>query len=213
MIRSFELRWNDTEEVYFGSELRQNVVECLTSGARHMESMGHYSQSAYQRDVWRVSVYEICSVPSPHDWWYWCVFKDRLPLPAQRAATYEIVWGSPQNILTVSDTLVSNKYKNTCIGVCTTGTTSLLTIALWAMRVKLVHMAEYYKPQLLSSGGVSFCRLANNKSLTHSVEVFSLLGFHWACFFFSVHLGEKKDFPAWRLVMQSDMSGGYVITE
>lgn len=50
MIRSFELRWNDTEEVYFGSELRQNV-ECLTRRARHMESMGHYSQSAYQRDV------------------------------------------------------------------------------------------------------------------------------------------------------------------
>lgn len=37
------------------------------------------------------------------------------------------------------------------------------------MKVKLVHMAKYYKPQLLSYGRVSFCRLANNMSLTHSV--------------------------------------------
>ena len=78
---------------------------------------------------------------------------------------------------------------------------------------ELVRTAEYYKPQLLSSGGDSFCGFANNKSLTHSVFLARWV-FHWACFsFFSVHLWEKKDFPAWRLVMQSDMSGGYVITE
>lgn len=56
--------------------------------------------------------------------------------------------------------------RNTC-----SGTTRLLTIALWAMRVQLVYMAEYNKPHFLSSGGVGFCRLANNGSLTHSVEV------------------------------------------
>lgn len=91
------------------------------------------------------------------------------------------------------------------------GTTSLLTVALWVMRVKFVHMAEYYKPQLSSSGGVSFCRLANNRSLTHSV--FLACWVSTGVVFLLYTCERKKDFPAWRLVMQSDMSGGYVITE
>lgn len=33
MIRSFKLCWNDRGEVCFGSELRQNVAECLTRAA------------------------------------------------------------------------------------------------------------------------------------------------------------------------------------
>lgn len=79
---------------------------------------------------------------------------------------------------------------------------------------ELVRTAEYYKPQLLSFGGDSFCGFANNKSLTHSVFLARWV-FHWACFsfFFLCTCEKKKDFPAWRLVMQSDMSGGYVITE
>lgn len=42
-IRMFELRRNDTEEAYFGSQLRQSVVQCLTRAARRAESAGHYS--------------------------------------------------------------------------------------------------------------------------------------------------------------------------
>ncbi len=58
------------------------------------------------------------------------------------------------------------------------------------MRVKLVHTAEYYKLQLLSSGGFSFYRLANNRSLTHSVFLACWVstGLAFFCCFFSMHL-------------------------
>lgn len=49
VVRSFELCWNDRAEVYFGSELRQNVAECLTRDSHRVQSMGHSSQSAYQK--------------------------------------------------------------------------------------------------------------------------------------------------------------------
>lgn len=37
-IRSFEISWNDREDVYFGSALRQNVTECLTRGSHCVQS-------------------------------------------------------------------------------------------------------------------------------------------------------------------------------
>lgn len=89
------------------------------------------------------------------------------------------------------------------VGVCTNSIQRLLINALWVIRVILVHMTEYYMLQLLSSGGICFCRLVNKRSLTHAVENL----------FLSEPGREKKDFPGRRLVMQSDMSGGYVITE
>lgn len=51
---------------------------------------------------------------------------------------------------------------------------------------------EYYKPQLLSSGGVSFCRLANYRSLTHSVFLACWVSTRLVFFFFPVHLWEEK---------------------
>lgn len=64
-------------------------------------------------------------------------------------------------------------------------------------------MAECYMLRLLSSGGFGFCRLVNKRSVTHAVENL----------FLSEPGRKKKDFPGRGLVMQSDMSGGYVITE
>lgn len=82
-------------------------------------------------------------------------------------------------------------HRNAC-----SGTTRLLTIALWAMRVQLVYMAEYNKPHFLSSGGAGFCRLANNSSLTHSVEVLACwVSTGLVSFFFFMHLGGKKGLP------------------
>lgn len=50
--------------------------------------------------------------------------------------------------------------------------------------------------------------------VTHVPGVFHLAGFPIVTIF-SVHLqgGRKQDFPACRLVMQADMSGGFMITE
>lgn len=61
---------------------------------------------------------------------------------------------------------------------------------------ELVRTAEYYKPQLLSFGGDSFCGFANNKSLTHSVFLARWV-FHWACFsfFFLCTCEKKKGLP------------------
>lgn len=66
------------------------------------------------------------------------------------------------------------------------GIASLLTmnysIVLWVMKVKLLHTAEYYKPQLLSSGGVI--------TGVWLILCFYLTGF--PLHFFSVHLWEKR---------------------
>lgn len=45
-IRSFEICWND-KDVYFGSELHQNVTEWLQE-VHTVWSLGHYSQFAYE---------------------------------------------------------------------------------------------------------------------------------------------------------------------
>lgn len=90
MIRSFELCWNDREEVYFGSELPQNVLECLTRGAHRVQSMGHLSQSAYDRDVHRT----LPRGPCLSEAFTSVMCSKTVPLPVEWAETYVIVLGT-----------------------------------------------------------------------------------------------------------------------
>lgn len=217
--RTFQISRNERDDVYSGNELHQNVTECLTSGAQPAQSGALFSVCRWGGRLGRFCLWDVFNTsPLRPEWPVWSsdlcrVCKDTSIIywiEPKAIRSFEI-WGQnlQRDVLTRRNTNTVFWWMEQLMRLSLhKGIASLLTMnyrmVLWVMKVKLLHTAEYYKPQLLSSGGV-----ITGVWLT---LCFYLTGFPLHVFFCCAPVREK-DFPAWWLVMQSDMSGGYVITE